>query len=357
MHWDDSALIEPLACVVHKHGQLAGALTALGLESQGQSTLSTLTDELLSSSAIEGVGLDAGSVRSSLARRLGLEEDGMLNTDHYVEGLVEVMLDAVGNSYDPLSPERMFGWHAALFPWGRSGMYKITAGDWRKGGEPMQVVSGAMGHERVHFQAPPSADVPVEMERLIDWCNNDGHHPVIKAAVAHLWFLTIHPFDDGNGRVARTLTDMMLARMDTSGRYYSMSARIIESKRAYYDMLEATQKGPLDITPWLLWFVGTLEKSIDSALKKVVQTLGKSRYWQHHSDVSVNERQRKMINRLWDGFDGKLTTSKWAKICHCSQDTALRDINDLLSKGLLIQSPGAGRSTGYLLPPRNGDEG
>lgn len=276
----------------------------------------------------------------------------MLAEDHYVEGLVEVMLDAVHNCNELLTDERLFGWHAALFPTGRSGMYKITVADWRKGDEPMQVVSGAFGHDKVHYEAPASADVPAEMARLIRWSATNEYSPFIMAGVAHLWFVTIHPFDDGNGRISRTLADMLLARLDTdNARYYSMSAEINRNKKAYYDILERTQKGNLDITEWLLWFFDCLQKAIQRSIGIIDITLKKSAYWEKFRHEEVNERQRKVINRLWDGFEGKLTTSKWAKICRCSQDTALRDINELIGKGMLRVSREGGRSTNYLLPP------
>ncbi len=323
----------------------------LGFDAKSRSQLSTMTDDILSSSAIEGVMLNPNSVRSSIARRLGIEDEGLLVEDHYVEGLVDVMLDALHDCNKPLSDERLFGWHAALFPLGISGMHRITVAQWRQGDEPMQVVSGAMGHEKVHYEAPPSEVVPAEMQRLIDWCNSSRLSPFIMAAVAHLWFVTIHPFDDGNGRISRTLADMFLARLDEdSPRYYSMSAEINRNKKRYYEILEQTQKGTLDITQWLLWFFECLEKAIITASKTVESTLQKATYWEKFRDVEVNERQRKVINRLWDGFEGKLTTSKWAKICGCSQDTALRDINDLITKKMLCDSGAGGRSRNYLLP-------
>lgn len=322
----------------------------LGFNEKSQSSLSAMTEELISSSEIEGIILNPGSVRSSIARRLGIEEDGVLMEDHYVEGLVDVMLDAVRNCMDPLTDERLFNWHSALFPLGRSGMYKITVADWRKGTEPMQVVSGALGHERIHYEAPASVDVPAEMEKMMEWCNTADHSPFIMAGVIHLWFVTVHPFDDGNGRISRTLADMLLARLDTDfSRYYSMSAEINRNKKAYYEILERTQKGDLDITEWLLWFFDCLERAIVRASSAVERTVEKAAYWDRFRDVEINERQRKIINRLWDGFDGKLTSSKWAKICRCSQDTALRDINDLISKGMLRNSGEGGRSSNYLL--------
>lgn len=349
--WDAEALLEPMSRLSQLHGLLNGRMSMLGFNDKCHSLLSAMTEELISSSEIEGVLLNPNSVRSSIARRLGIEDDGLLVEDHYVEGLVDVMLDAVRNCQEPLTEERLFGWHAALFPLGRSGMHRITVADWRKGEEPMQVVSGAFGQEKVHYEAPASADVPVEMERLISWCNNTGLSPFIMAAVAHLWFVTVHPFDDGNGRISRTLSDMLLARLDVdSARYYSMSAEINRNKKAYYEILERTQKGGLDITEWLLWFFDCLEKAITRASGVIERTLEKAVYWDHFRDVDINERQRKVINRLWDGFEGKLTSSKWAKICSCSQDTALRDINDLISKGMLRNSGEGGRSANYILP-------
>lgn len=349
-HWDAEALLKPLSRLSQEHGMLNGRMSMLGFNEKNRSSLSAMTEELISSSEIEGVVLNPNSVRSSIARQLGIEYDGVLAEDHYVEGLVDVMLDAVRNCNSPLTDDRLFGWHAALFPTGRSGMYKITVADWRKGEEPMQVVSGAWGHEKVHYEAPPSVDVPLEMSRLIEWCNSAKLSPFLMAAVAHLWFVTIHPFDDGNGRIGRTLADMFLARLDVDSRYYSMSAEINRNKKAYYEILERTQKGNLDITDWLLWFFDCLEKAIAGASATIERTLQKAAYWGKYRDVEINERQRKIVNRLWDGIDGKLTTSKWAKMCHCSQDTALLDINDLIAKGMLLGNDEGGRSTHFFLP-------
>jgi len=333
------------------HGQLAGRMSVLGFHEKSESLLSAMTEEMINSSEIEGILLNHNFVRNSIARRLGIEDDGLLVEDHYVEGLVDVMLDAVRKCREPLTDERLFDWHAALFPIGRSGMHKITVANWRKGEAPMQVVSGALGHEKVHYEAPASADVPAEMARLIDWCKNAELSPFIMAGVAHLWVLTIHPFDDGNGRISRTLADMFLARLDReSARYYSMSAEINLNKKAYYEILERTQKGNLDITEWLLWFFDCLEKAIIRASGVIEHTLAKAAYWDRHREADINARQRKVINRLWDGFEGKLTSSKWAKICKCSQDTALRDINDLIAKGMLLNSGEGGRSANYILP-------
>lgn len=349
--WNVEALLEPMNRLSRLHGLLTGRMSMLGFNVKCRSSLSAMSEELICSSEIEGVQLNPGSVRSSIARRLGIEDDGLLAEDHYVEGLVDVMLDAVLKCREPLTAERLFGWHAALFPLGRSGMHRITVADWRKGEEPMQVVSGAFGHEKVHYEAPASTDVPGEMESLIEWCNTADMPPFIMAAVAHLRFVTIHPFDDGNGRISRTLADMLLARLDLdSARYYSMSAEINRNKKAYYEVLERTQKGDLDITEWILWFFDCLEKAITRALAVVGRTVEKAAYWDRFRDVDINERQRKVINRLWDGFDGKLTSSKWAKICKCSRDTALRDINDLISKGMLRNGEEGGRSANYLLP-------
>lgn len=349
--WNAEALLEPMSRLSQLHGLLNGRMSMLGFDEKCRSSLSAMTEELIGSSEIEGVRLNPNSVRSSIARRLGIEDEGLLIEDHYVEGLVDVMLDAVHNCREPLTDERLFGWHAALFPLGRSGMHRITVADWRKGEEPMQVVSGAFGHEKVHYEAPASADVPAEMERLINWCNNAALSPFIMAAVAHLWFVTVHPFDDGNGRLSRTLADMLLARLDVdSARYYSMSAEINRNKKEYYEILERTQKGDPDITEWLLWFFGCLENAITRASSIIERTLEKAAYWDKFHNVDINERQRKIINRLWDGFEGKLTTSKWAKICRCSQDTALRDINDLISKNMLRNSGEGGRNSNYLLP-------
>jgi Fic family protein len=348
--WNHEALLEPMSRISRLHGLLNGRMSMLGFNEKNRSLLTCLTDDLIGSSEIEGVMLNPNSVRSSIARHLGIEDDGMLVEDHYVEGLVGVMLDAVKNCKADLTKERLFGWHAALFPMGRSGMHEITVANWRQGKEPMQVVSGAFGHEKVHYEAPASADVPAQMEQLIMWCNATHLSPFIMAAVAHLWFVTIHPFDDGNGRISRTLADMFLSRLDEdSARYYSMSAEINRNKKSYYEVLERTQKGDMDITEWLLWFFRCLESAITRALGTIERTLQKAAYWDRFSEVNINERQRKVINRLWDDFEGKLTSSKWAKICSCSQDTASRDISDLIQKGMLQNSGEGGRSANYVL--------
>ena len=349
--WDSEQLLHPLAEVNRLMGELQGRVSMLGFEDRGKTQLEALTAELVNSSDIEGLRLNPESVRSSIARRLGLDSEGLVNEDHYVEGLVNVMMDAVRNASEPLTADRIFDWHAALFPTGRSGGVRISVAQWRSGAEAMRVVSGAMGHETVHFEAPPSPMVSAEMSKLLEWVEKEPVNAVIKSAIVHLWFVTIHPFDDGNGRISRTLADMMLARGDAGfGRYFSMSAEINRHKKSYYDILEDTQKGNMDITAWLLWFCDCLSGAISHTMDILDNAVRKGLYWQRHQNAEVNERQRKVINRLWDGFEGKLTTSKWAKICHCSQDTALRDIRDLIDKGMLKPTEAGGRSTAYELP-------
>ena len=312
--------------------------------------LDSLTEEIIHSSEIEGESLNRDSVRSSVARQLGLEHDGLPKTDHYIEGVVQVMLDATQHFQESLTKKRLFGWHSALFPTGYSGMYKITVGGWRKGKEAMQVVSGAMGRQKVHYEAPPSSDVPRLMRQLLAWIDDTtlGIDPLIKAAVAHLWFVTIHPFDDGNGRLCRTVTEMLLSRADnTSQRYYSLSSEILNHRKDYYTQLEKAQHGGLDITEWIVWFLETLRKALDTALEKTEGIIRKVSFWDEHKDLQLNDRQRKVLNMLLDGFEGKLTSSKWYKINHCSQDTATRDLNDLVKKNILKKSSEGGRSTAY----------
>lgn len=346
--WNTDLLMTPLGELHTLQGQLLGRMTALGFEGLAQQ-VEAITSEIVGSSRIEGVALNADSVRSSVARHLGIENAGTVRTDHYTEGVVNVMMQATKEYRSPLTSERMFGWHAAFFPTGYSDGYKITVADWRTGEEPMQVVSGAMGREKIHFVAPPSDMVPAMMEQFIQWCNSDDNtDPILRAAIAHLWLVTIHPFDDGNGRMARIITEMMLARADKTGkRFYSLSAQIEQKRKTYYDVLENTQKGSMDITPWLLWFVDTLRNAIGTALHTTDRVLRKAEFWTLHRDTEINERQRKIINRLWDGFDGKLSTGKYAKINHCSQDTALRDIQDLIAKKILRKTDEGGRSTNY----------
>lgn len=348
--WDADALITPLSNISAKQGRLNAIMSMIGFESKGTAQLDAMSEEIVSSSQIEGVTLNPQSVRSSIGRRLGIEHDGLMVTDHYVEGLVDVMMDAVNNSEKPLTEERLFSWHCALFPTGRSGMYKITVGRWREGEEPMQVVSGPMGKEKIHYQAPASEDVVREMNSFFTYINSSKLNPTLLAAIAHLWFVTIHPFDDGNGRVCRTITDLLLSRCeDSNTRYYSVSAEINHHKKQYYEILERTQKGTLDITKWILWFFEIIETAIDKSLAQVATTIEKVKFWDKFRDEDINERQRKVINKLWDGFEGKLTSSKYAKVCRCSQDTAQRDIADLIQRGMLRDSDEGGRSKNYLL--------
>ena len=348
--YDSDKVMNELGKVRAKQGLMLGRMSSLGFDFQEDALLSTLSQELVSSSEIEGETLDRQQVRSSIARRLGIETVGMVGTSRYVEGVVEMLLDATQRYAEPLTDERLYGWHNVLFPSGMSGLYKIEVARYRSG--EMQVVSGAMGKEKVHYEAPKPERVPQEMERFIGWINAEVEmDEVVKAAIAHLWFVTIHPFDDGNGRIARALTDMMLARSErTSKRFYSMSAEIKLMRSEYYEVLERTQRGNGDITEWLLWFFRCFDAALDSTEEGLSAVLAKSRYWEHFAKEEVNERQRKLINLQFDGFFGKLTSGKWAKIGKCSSDTALNDIKDLLNKGMLIKNGEGGRSTNYSLP-------
>jgi Fic family protein len=350
--WDRGALAQQLAAVRHRQGRLTGHMEALGFNLRAEANVEALTEEIVTSSAIEGEVLDRDQVRSSVASRLGVAIGALTPADRNVEGLVETMLDATGNYGEPLSSKRLFGWQAALFPAGRSGMTKITVGAWRndKSG-PMQVISGPLGRERVHFEAPKAAMLPREMKAFIAWFNADNEtDPVLKAGIAHLWFVTIHPFDDGNGRIARAIADMALARSEQSAqRFYSMSAQIERERSAYYDILERTQKGDLDITGWLQWFLGCLGRAFERADAILASVLKKESFWKKHAGDMFNDRQRAMLNRLLDGFAGNLTSSKWAQLAKCSQDTALRDIDDLVDRGVLIKAAAGGRSTRYSL--------
>jgi Fic family protein len=325
---------------------------SLGFDLQNEAVLNTLTLDVVKSSEIEGEYLEIEQVRSSIAKRLGIDIAGAVQSERHVEGIVEMMLDATQRNDLSLSKNRLFGWHAALFPSGWSNLYKITVADWRKDTTgPMQVVSGPMGNEKVHYQAPSSDRIEPEMEKFIKWFENEYEIDlVLKAAIAHLWFVTIHPFDDGNGRITRAITDMMLARSDKSiRRFYSMSAQIRIERNQYYEKLEKTQKGNSDITEWILWFLQCLINAIDSTEETLSKILHKADFWKSHSTTILNGRQQKVINRLLDGFDGKLTTSKWGKINKCSQDTALRDIQDLIKKNILQKDASGGRSTNYEL--------
>jgi Fic family protein len=351
--WHQEQLTALLTEVRHRQGKLMGRMEGLGFQLQSEATLQTLTLDVLKSSEIEGELLDADQVRSSIARRLGMDIAGLVPADRHVEGVVEMMLDATQKYKQSLSEDRLFGWHAALFPTGRSGIHKIVVGLWRdnKKDDPMQVVSGAMGKEKVHYQAPDADRLPTEMKQFINWFNeNVAIDAVIKAAIAHLWFVTIHPFDDGNGRIARAIADMQLARADgTPQRFYSMSAQIRKERKEYYDILETTQKGSLDITRWLTWFLQCLDRAIAATDETLGGVLKKARFWEKNGATPLNDRQRTMLNKLLDGFDGKLNTSKWAKITKTSQDTALRDIQDLMEKKILVKEESGGRSTSYVL--------
>lgn len=350
--WNSEKLATRLADIRYRQGKLLGRMGALGFSMREEAVLETLTLDVLKSSEIEGDILDSDQVRSSIARRLGMEVVGEELVDRHVEGVVEMMLDATQRYAQPLTDERLFGWQASLFPTGRSGMYKITVGDWRTGKNgPMQVVSGVFGKEKVHFQAPDASNVPDEMGAFLKWFNaRQEIDPVLKSAIAHLWFVTIHPFEDGNGRIARAIADMQLARADeTPQRFYSMSAQIRTERNAYYTILENTQKGDIDITPWLEWFLECLGRSLDKVEDTLKGVHRKARFWESLAEVELNHRQKLMLNRLVDGFDGKLSSSKWAKITKSSADTALRDISDLIDKGLLIKEDAGGRSTSYIL--------
>jgi Fic family protein len=350
--WSAEKLAELLASVRHRQGRLIGHMEALGFGLRQEAVLQTLTADVLKSSEIEGEQLDAGQVRSSIARRLGIDIGALKPADRQVEGVVEMMLDATRQYDKPLTTERLFAWHAALFPTGRSGMAKIKTGAWRDDSTgPMQVVSGAVGKERVHFEAPKADRVDKEMRAFRRWFEADSKtETVLKAAEAHLWFVTIHPFDDGNGRIARAIADLALARSEHSPqRFYSMSAQIRQERNEYYDVLERTQKGTMDVTPWMVWFLDCLGRAIDEAQETLSVVLHKARFWERIKDVPINDRQRLVLNRLLDGLEGKLTTSKYATLAKCSQDTAHRDILALVQHRVLAQNPEGGRSTSYSL--------
>ena len=353
-HWNDKTLAEQTAAVRHRQGRLIGRMLALGFPLRDEAVLNTLTEDVLKSSEIEGEILDKEQVRSSIARRLGIEAGALSPSDRNVDGVVEMMLDATQKYQEPLDAERLFGWHASLFPTGRSGMSRIVVGAWREDKQgPMQVVSKAYSDRpRVHYQAPAAPLLEAEMKAFLDWFNGEQPiDPVLKAALAHLWFVTIHPFDDGNGRIARAVADMALARSeDSTQRFYSMSAQIRLERNAYYDMLEATQRSAdLDVTKWLQWFLACLDRAFSDAETILAAVFRKAEFWQKHRAAPINERQRDMLNRLLDGFEGKLTSSKYAAIEKTSPDTALRDITDLVERGILKKDEGGGRSTSYSL--------
>jgi Fic family protein len=348
--WDEKLIITRLAEARHAQGRLLGRMEALGFRLQEEAVLRTLTEDVLKSSEIEGENLDPDQVRSSIARRLGMDIGGLKPADRDVEGVVEMMLDATGNYDKPLTQDRLFAWHGSLFPTGRSLMTKISVGEWRDDADgPMEVVSGPFGKERVHYTAPPADRLDIETECFLNWFNGRQEMDwVLKAGLAHLWFVTLHPFDDGNGRIARAIADMTLARSEGSTqRFYSMSAQIRSERKAYYDVLETTQKGSMDVTQWLDWFLGCLNRAIGTAHDTLGSVLNKARFWERFATEALNERQIQVLNRMLDGFEGKLTSSKWAKLTQCSQDTAYRDILDLLEKGALQKNPGGGRSTSY----------
>ena len=359
--WDDKTLLVPLSNVRNLQGKLLGKMEAIGFSLKEEAFLETLTVDVVKSNEIEGAYLDTNQVRSSIARRLGMDVPGLVASDRNVEGVVEMMLNATQNYSQVLTKDRLFGWHSALFPAGRSGIKKIRVGDWRDDTEgPMQVVSGPMGKERIHFEAPQSELINNEMNQFLSWFNkvygseskNESIEPVLKSGIAHFWFVTIHPFDDGNGRIARAIADMQLCRADgTPHRFYSMSAQIEQQKEEYYDILEMSQKGSLDITEWLDWYLSCMHNALESSELLLSKVLDKAKFWKNHASTIINERQKLMINKLLDDFYGKLTTSKWAKITKCSPDTALRDIQDLIGKNILIKESAGGRSTSYFLRP------
>jgi Fic family protein len=354
-HWEQDRLASTLAAVRHQQGRLLGRMEALGFPLQQEATLQALTEETVETSEIEGEKLDVEQVRSSIARRLGMNVGGVDIVDRRVEGVVEVMLDATRNHEPPLTAERLFGWQASLFPTGRSGLRRLRVGAWRDDSTgPMQVVSGPVGRERVHFEGSSAKRLDREMTTFLRWFNGGHGIPVaddvLRAGLSHLWFVTIHPFDDGNGRIARAIADLALARSEhTSQRFYSMSAQIRRERNDYYEILERTQKGTMDVTAWMEWFLDCLGRAIAGAQTTLAAVLRKARFWERLRDVPISERQRLMLNRLLDGFEGKLATSKWAAIAKCSSDTALRDILDLVERGVLVRNPGAGRSTSYSL--------
>jgi len=350
--WDHEMLLMKLADVRNRQGRLLGRMESLGFEMSREAFWRTLSEDVLRSSEIEGELYNTAEVRSSVARKLGLEYSGMVHSGRDVDGMVDVLADATQNADQLLTKERLHSWHAALFPTGRSGLFKITVGDFRKDDAgPMQVVSGAMGFERVHYEAPKADRLEDEMNHFLEWFNGSQNiDPVLKAAVAHLWFVSVHPYDDGNGRLARAVADMQLTRADGSNkRFYSMSSQIMKVRKSYYEILEQTQKGDLDVTNWMLWFLDCLQVALQNTDLQLAKVMNKARFWEKNKMTLFNERQLKMVNQLLDEFEGKLTTTKWAKMQKCSQDTALRDVNDLLEKEVLEKDPAGGRSTAYLL--------
>src|SRR6266851_264680 len=355
-HYDLTALADPLTEVSRAQGLLLGRLSDGGPAARDQASLAALTEDVVKTSEIEGESLNVASARSSIARRLGVDIGALAPVDRNVEGVVEMVLDATSRYEVPLTVARLHGWHAALFPTGYSGHTRIRAGCWRDDSAgQMQVVAGPLHHRRVHFQAPPAAQLDADMARFLEWVNGDAHEPpLLRAGLSHLYFVTLHPFDDGNGRIARAIGDLMLARADARAdgspqRFYSLSAQIQRERKDYYEVLERTQKGTLDVTGWLGWFLGTLHRAVDSAHHTLDAVLSKARFWQRWAGTPLNERQVKLLNLLLDDFKGKVTSSKWGSIAKCSPDTALRDINELIALKLLRKAPAGGRSTAYEL--------
>jgi Fic family protein len=350
--WEAGEVLEPLAMARYKQGRLLGGMVRLGFELRLEAQVHALTEDVVQSSEIEGEILDRESVRSSVARRLGVPDAAVIEADRKTEGVVAMMLDATSNFAAPLTKERLVGWHAALFPTGYSGLHRIHVGGWREDSEgPMQVVSGPIGRSKVHYEAPPAGGLEAEMIRFLTWFNTppriDG---LLRAALAHLWFVTLHPFDDGNGRIARAVTDMALAQLEESSqRFYSVSSQIRRERSGYYDILERTQKGSLDVTKWLVWFLDCYTRAIDTAEATCADVLRKADFWQRYAREPFSPRQKAVMNRILDGFEGKLTVKKWAALGKCSVDTAQRDINDLVARGILVKNPGGSKNTSYAL--------
>lgn len=348
--WNERRLLEPLAAARLKQGRLLGSMARLGFDLNLEAQLEALTEDVVKSSEIEGEVLDRNSVRSSIARRLGVPEAAVAPADRRTEGVVEMMLDATGNCAAPLTRERIFGWQAALFPTGYSGSRRVKTGAWRDDADgPMQVVSGPIGRQRVHYEAPPAARIEAEMRRFLDWFSGEpSMEGLLRAGLAHLWFVTIHPFEDGNGRVARAIADQALAQSEASGqRFYSMSSQIQKERSDYYDMLERTQKGDVDVTDWLVWFLGCFSRALDGAQAASAHVLRKADFWQHHARQSFSDRQKAVLNRYLDGFEGKLTAKRWATLAKVSIPTAQRDINDLVGRAILRRNPGGSKNTSY----------
>ena len=349
-YWDNEVLVLKLSDVRNKQGRLLGKMENLGFDLQNEAMLKTLSADAVHSSQIEGEYYNPEEVRSSVARKLGMEFAGMVHSNRFVDGVAEVTVDATKNADVPLTKERLCAWHAALFPTGKSGMFSITVGDYRKDDKgPMQVVSGAMGLERVHFEAPQALLLQTEMNKFLNWFNSDVPlDGVLKAAVAHFWFVTLHPFDDGNGRLARAIADMQLAKSENvNQRFYSMSTQLLADRKDYYKQLELAQKGDLDLTAWMVWFLDCLHRTLNNTEHSLSMVLTKAKFWEKHQQTVFNKRQVDMLNKLLDNFNGKLTTSKWAKMQKCSQDTALRDVQDLVEKNVLEKENAGGRSTSY----------